>query len=63
MLLAALASVAHALPLGVADAPSAAAGIVALAGMAALYLCLAILQARPQSLAVWRACAAGRAAE
>ena len=53
-LLAALASVAHALPLGVADAPSAAAGIVALAGMAALYLCLAILQARPQSLAVWR---------
>ncbi|ODV07350.1 MAG: NADH dehydrogenase [Rubrivivax sp. SCN 70-15] len=52
LLLAAL--VGHALPLGVRDAPYAAAGHVALAGMAALYLCLALLQARPQALGRWR---------
>ena len=50
--------VGHALPLGVRDAPHAAAGLVALAGMAALYLCLALLQTRPQAhpqtLGRWR---------
>ena len=46
--------VGHALPFGLTDAPHAAAGLVALAGMAALYLCLAVLQARPQALATWR---------
>jgi len=48
------ALVGHALPFGLTDAPHAAAGLVALAGMAALYLCLAVLQARPQALATWR---------
>ncbi|MFO1270197.1 MAG: NADH-quinone oxidoreductase subunit L [Rubrivivax sp.] len=50
--LAALA--VHALPLGVSDRPDHAAGAVALAGMAALYLCLVLIQARPQHLATWR---------
>ena len=49
-----VALVGHALPFGLTDAPHAAAGLVALAGMAALYLCLAVLQARPQALATWR---------
>lgn len=51
-----LASLAHALPLGVGDASDAAgaAGPLALAGMAALYLCLAVLQWRPQALETWR---------
>ena len=52
LVLAALAG--HALPFGVNDAPDAAAGLAALAGMAVLYLCLARLQARPQGLALWR---------
>ena len=52
LLLAAL--VGHALPLGVSDRPDAAAGLVALAGMAALYAVLAGLQARPAALAGWR---------
>ena len=50
--------VGHAMPFGVRDAPHAAAGPVALAGMAAFYLCLALLQARPQAhpqtLGRWR---------
>jgi uncharacterized protein YbcC (UPF0753/DUF2309 family) len=46
--------VGHALPLGARDAPDAATGAVALAGMAALYLCVALLQARPQALGRWR---------
>lgn len=45
---------AHALPLGLRDAPSAPLGLVALAGMSLLYLCLLILQLRPAALAGWR---------
>ena len=52
--LAAAALLAHAVPLGIHDAPYHAAGVVALAGMAALYLCLALLRSRPGALAVWR---------
>ena len=46
--------IGHALPWGVRDEPLAAAGLVALAGMSVLYLCLALLQARPQALCRWR---------
>ena len=46
--------IGHALPLGVSDAPGGAAGVVALAGMAALYVCVAMLHARPAALATWR---------
>jgi NAD(P)H-quinone oxidoreductase subunit 5 len=53
-LLTLLASLAHTVPFGVTDAPETAAGLVTLAGMAAHYLCLALLQWRPQSLAAWR---------
>ena len=53
-LLTALTSLAHHLPLGVNDAPFAAAGLLALAGMAVLYLALACLQGWPLSLATWR---------
>ena len=53
-LLAAAALVGHALPFGVNDAPDAAAGVVALAGMVLLYAALALLQARPHALAGWR---------
>jgi NAD(P)H-quinone oxidoreductase subunit 5 len=53
-LLAAATLAGHALPLGVSDAPHAGAGLAALAGMAALYLGLAVLQARPHALATWR---------
>jgi NAD(P)H-quinone oxidoreductase subunit 5 len=52
--LALAALLGHALPLGVDDAPGDAAGLVALAGMALLYACLALLQARPLALATWR---------
>ncbi|MBS0513775.1 MAG: NADH-quinone oxidoreductase subunit L [Proteobacteria bacterium] len=52
--LAAAASLAHALPFGVHDAPDDLAGIVTLAGMAAMYLFLLTLQLRPQALAAWR---------
>ena len=45
---------AHALPLGLRDAPHHLFGLVALAGMAALYLCLALLQLRPRALSRWR---------
>ncbi|PLX75242.1 MAG: NADH-quinone oxidoreductase subunit L [Azoarcus sp.] len=48
------ALVAHALPFGLTDAPLHAAGLVALAGMALMYLCLVTLQLHPQGLAVWR---------
>ncbi|MDE2455249.1 MAG: NADH-quinone oxidoreductase subunit L, partial [Burkholderiales bacterium] len=48
------ALIGHALPLGVSDAPDGPAGLVALAGMALLYGCLALLQARPAALASWR---------
>lgn len=46
--------IAHAVPLGVADAPDAGLGLVALAGMGLLYLCLVLLQLRPDTLAGWR---------
>ncbi len=44
----------HALPFGILDTPNRTLGIVALTGMTLLYLCLAILQLRPQALQVWR---------
>ncbi len=49
-----LALLAHALPLGIHDVPNDTLGEIAMAGMVALYLCLVILQLRPQSLGVWR---------
>jgi NAD(P)H-quinone oxidoreductase subunit 5 len=52
--LTAAAWLAHALPLGLQDAPHATLGLIALAGMAALYLGLALLQRAPQALANWR---------
>lgn len=48
------AQVGHALPFGVSDAPHAAAGLVALVGMALLYLCLALMQTRAPALSTWR---------
>ncbi len=44
----------HALPFGLNDAPDHAAGLLALAGMTVLHVCLALLQARPHALATWR---------
>lgn len=44
----------HALPLGIQDSPHEGLGMVVLPGMAALYLFLALLQLRPQTLASWR---------
>lgn len=52
--LTALALLAHALPFGLADAPQQTQGLVAMLGMAALYLCLVLLQLRPEALSVWR---------
>ncbi len=49
-LLTAVARAAHALPLGLHDAPHDALGFLALAGMAALYAVLVALQMRPQAL-------------
>ncbi len=49
-----LAALAHALPLGAEDAPHRAAGLVALAGMALLYLCLVALQRRGPGVDRWR---------
>ena len=48
------ATVAHALPLGLEDAPHHGLGLAALAGMAALYCFQALLQGRAQLLANWR---------
>ncbi|GAA5185715.1 NADH-quinone oxidoreductase subunit L [Niveibacterium umoris] len=48
------AQLAHALPLGIVDTPHDVLGLLALSGMAALYLGLALLQMRPQALAGWR---------
>ncbi|AEB85326.1 NADH-quinone oxidoreductase subunit L [Alicycliphilus denitrificans] len=45
---------AHLLPLGLKDAPHAAGGPVALAGMAVLYIGLALLQTKPPLLERWR---------
>ncbi|MFN2322047.1 MAG: NADH-quinone oxidoreductase subunit L [Trueperaceae bacterium] len=44
----------HALPLGLRDAPHHGLGAVTLAGMLALYACLALLQRAPAALAPWR---------
>lgn len=53
-LLAVAARLAHALPLGLVDAPHDGFGAVALAGMGLLYLVLAVLQRRPHWLARWQ---------
>lgn len=50
--LAALA--AHALPLGLVDAPDHTLGVLVLLGLGALHLCLVLLQVRPQALEAWR---------
>lgn len=52
--LTAAALAAHALPLGLRDEPRLGLGLVALAGMAALYVALALLQWRPWLLSRWR---------
>ncbi len=52
LVLAAL--IGHALPFGVNGTPHGPAGLVALAGMAGLYVCLALLHARPAALTTWR---------
>lgn len=44
----------HAVPLGLHDRPHHALGLLALLGMAGLYVCLALLQLRPQALRSWR---------
>jgi NADH:ubiquinone oxidoreductase subunit 5 (subunit L)/multisubunit Na+/H+ antiporter MnhA subunit len=48
------AVLAHALPMGLRDAPEPILGVVALVGMGALYLCLGLLQSRPRALDTWR---------
>lgn len=48
------ALLAHALPLGIQDAPHHTLGVVAMLGMVALYLGLSVLQLQPQALASWR---------
>ena len=54
LVLTAAALAAHLLPLGIEDAPHTFPGWIALACMAALYLCLALLQTRPEVLKEWR---------
>lgn len=48
------ASLAHVLPFGIHDVPNHALGVVALIGMEVLYICLIIIQLRPQALLAWR---------
>ena len=48
------AALAHALPLGLHDAPDPLLGRVALSGMAALYVWQALIHAQPHRLAAWR---------
>jgi NAD(P)H-quinone oxidoreductase subunit 5 len=48
------ALLAHALPLGLQDAPHNTLGVVALVGMGTLYVSLVLLQTRPQALEAWR---------
>jgi NAD(P)H-quinone oxidoreductase subunit 5 len=48
------AMAAHALPLGIQDAPREGLGLIALAGMAGLYLWQVLLQVRPRWLSRWR---------
>lgn len=45
---------AHQLPLSLHDSPHEALGLIAMIGMAALYLGLVLLQLRPQALSRWR---------
>ena len=52
--LTAAAWLAHELPLGLRDAPQDALGLVALGGVAALYLALALMQRAPRRLERWR---------
>jgi NAD(P)H-quinone oxidoreductase subunit 5 len=52
--LTAAALLAHALPLGIQDAPHQGLGLIALLGLAALYLGLTLLQVRPERLSSWR---------
>lgn len=52
--LGAAALLIHGLPLGLHDTPDPASGALALLGLTALYLCQALLQWRPASLAGWR---------
>lgn len=52
--LSAITAIGHALPLGVSDAPSDVAGVVAMAGMAVMYLSLVALQVCPSRLHTWR---------
>ncbi len=52
--LAGAALLAHALPWGLRDEPKHMLGLIALFGMAALYVCLVVLHLRPQALATWR---------
>lgn len=47
------ALLAHALPFSIHDRPHSTTGPIALAGMAVLYFCLAVLQRRPQALSSW----------
>lgn len=49
-----VALLAHLLPFGIDDAPQHALGLVALLGMAALYLLLTLLQLHPQMLSRFR---------
>ena len=48
------AMLVHALPLGIQDSPQLGLGLIALLGMAALYLCQAVLQHQPPMLSRWR---------
>lgn len=52
--LTAIAITAHTLPLRLADAPDNTMGMIALMGMAILYICQSILQQQPQLLSRWR---------
>jgi NAD(P)H-quinone oxidoreductase subunit 5 len=52
--LALAAMLAHALPLGLHNAPHPLLGLIALTGMATLYLCQAMLQRWPHLLSRWR---------
>ncbi|MEB0135278.1 NADH-quinone oxidoreductase subunit L [Actimicrobium sp. CCC2.4] len=45
---------AHAVPLGIRDTPNHLLGVIALIGMAELYLSLVVLQLRPHTLRGWR---------
>ncbi len=55
MLLSVATHVLHALPLGLADAPHAWAGWMALLGLSLMYLCLVVMQVLPSRLAIaWR---------